>query len=355
MKCILCETEAPADASQCPTCGDALWPWRHMLQFADRLLGEASFYASNDDVIRATLRFTMAAALRPDDPVTLRSLGQFLAANGVLEDAAYYLDRCITMSQSTGCKPDATAQAALAQVQAQQETENSARGTSIPPRVLLVLDELKREGGCNPEHAPHGMPGAKAWHSALSAERQWCPEFRLLTEVLECESASSKDRLGPRHYLLGLAACTEGRTDAAAEHFRQSIMADDTRRNAEVYLLHLAMADETLDESAAFVREHRSDEDVVTALRLVAEICTTRNELDAAVRVLHFASEQMTAEYPKVTRQLVNVLLSSERAAEAQSVAEAALQRMPTNEELQELTAQFANASAGRPDTASKN
>jgi len=129
MKCLACNTPVPDDAAQCPECGDPLGQWRELEHAAEGFLGEGAHWAQQGNRLRAALCLTKAAVLRPDDPRALKALGMILAQLGELDDATYYLTRCLTLADPD----DKELQAALARIEALRGHE--AQPEDAPPEA----------------------------------------------------------------------------------------------------------------------------------------------------------------------------------------------------------------------------
>ena len=72
MKCPACQNDAPAEAWQCPACGDHLGQWQEMDSLALQLRQAGFLAAEQGNGIRAVLCLAQATVLKPDEPVALR-------------------------------------------------------------------------------------------------------------------------------------------------------------------------------------------------------------------------------------------------------------------------------------------
>ena len=91
MRCVVCEAETPEGAAECTHCREPFGPWLQLNAAATQLLQEGVQLAASGESLRAALSLTKASCLKPEDPVTLKVFGQFLARHGIYDQAAYYL------------------------------------------------------------------------------------------------------------------------------------------------------------------------------------------------------------------------------------------------------------------------
>jgi len=344
MRCLVCFTSVPDDEDHCPKCGDDVRQWRDTDEVAQRLLQDGVNHATQGDLLRATVSLAGAAFLNPRDPQALKTLGQVLAQQGDYPDAAAYLQRSVDLAQREKLPEDPETSADLAKAQALLTGPGSA--------MVCLLCDFPREapaggadtpGTTDPGTPPTGEPSAldQAWRTVSAIEVGWSPRVQGMGAVLGWTTGAPEAPLdGPWLYLRGLFALGDGDRDSATELFRQSAVADASRRNAEIHLLCLAVDAGDVGPTLAFLKQqgHEGD-DLAVSIATAAKIQDTRRgDPLGAMTLLTAALEVAKANKPQLAEALVETtqdLTAGEEAAATHDVLIRAVDVAPDSDVLQ--------------------
>jgi len=313
MRCLICQSQLPAEGWQCPKCGDHVGQWMEMNALASQFHTEGMSYAAGGQTLRAALCLTKAAVLNPGDPAILASLGKFVAQCGDYEYASYYLNKALSVAetQALPCPEDA--------VCALKKLEQLRESPGEPASPLLNLIAFSREDGqrlvpaksvdgsespCELAEGPQiestdvsTNGGAEAWLLATDLESSCHPGITVIAPVLAWPQPPIDHLRGPWLYLRGVMSLAAGDNAAAERLFRESAAADGTHRNPDIYLLYLSQLQGDVRPAIAFLQEQkRSDDDIAETLSIAAKIQESRRDIEGAGQFLRIAAEMVTCE-----------------------------------------------------------
>lgn len=292
MKCVVCHAEVPDEADLCPECREPVQQWRMTDQAARAFLREGAHYDEADNTLMAALSLAKASFLQPKDPTALKALGKLLAREAQYESAAYLLEQCCRLAEAEA-REDPEAERLLARLEelSTEAGRPAPTGLSSADAVsagLLCLTDFRRK-----REAEEADDGAVPWETVLDLESRWNPAAAPMGEVLSWAEPPDGPHAGAWLYLRGVCALARGDSREAYKFFRRSAQADASRRNPEVYLLHLSMLDDAYAETLEFLKEEgRPEGDVARTVAIAARVLANSGRMDEAVALLEQAARQ---------------------------------------------------------------
>lgn len=315
MRCLVCQRQLPPEGWQCPNCGDHVGQWMEMNALASQFHADGTVYAANGLTLRAALCLTKAAVLNPADPAILVSLGKFLAQCGDYEYASYYLSKAISTAETQALPVPEDAITAL------KKLEQLQAAPTMPVTSLLKLIPFRRKddrqtlpsdsqkGSESPPELVQASPTesatgtAEAWSLVTDVECSYQAATAVVAAVFAWPQPPVDHHRGPWLYLRGVIALAAGDLAVAERLFRESTESDDTHRNAELYLLHLAQIQGDVRSVIAFLQQQRSGDDIAETLAIAAKIQESRGNIEGAALFLQTAVELATCEDRKAVFQ----------------------------------------------------
>ncbi len=319
MKCLVCDHQVPADAWQCPECGDHLGQWIELNTLAAQLLRQGIAAAERGDATKAILCLVESSILKPDVPLTLRVLGEVLLRLGDRQSAAYYLTRCIDLAEATDPDEHEKAKALLAEADRSDVEEGDGLLPRLPAFPIASSQEVSPTGSC-----------ASLWQCVTELHGLGGDWPAKLAPILACAQPAEPCAMGPYAYLRGLLAAADGDVDAAQEFFRESAMADASHENADVCLLFLSRGPDEAREVLEFLQANGRDLPALGGAALcAAALLAERREDDKRVTLLEafLAHTEAAVENPDALGHymLARVLFALGRLEEAKDHAEKAV------------------------------
>lgn len=307
MNCLVCHTQVPPDTWQCPKCGDHLGQWIEMNSTAKEYLGEGAFHAGEGNHLRAALCFAKATVLNPKDPAALTALGKLLAQNSHYDGATYYLNKAVSAAEEQGLSTTDGAREAMAAIEhirsLPTHSENDILGLIAFRRDRNDLIEDASDGGETEPHETQELSSAvdvdasEPWSAVVQAEADGESPITRFHSFLSWVESPADHRRGPWLYLRALGALAAGDQPEAEALFRESASADDSHRNADIYLAHLGARQGDLSASIEFLQAAgRSDADIAETLTITARIQESKRDVASAVTLLENALSFATGD-----------------------------------------------------------
>ncbi len=351
MKCPFCEKSVTHDDMKCPACGDHLGQWVEADIAAEQLRRRGIQAAEHGETHKALLCLVEASVIQPQEPASLRALGEVLVECGDYDSGTYYLNRCISVAERNNM-PDELRLAKESLVRAEQQV-------SRPGSLLLGLESMPRALSQESKSTQTSEPDS--WQLVTDVDRSWTRQLALLRPMLDLLRPKEKEHVGPYTYLNGLLSLAEDDIEKATQCFQQSVEADSSHRNADIYLLCINAVPEKARGAVEFLLRHgRTAEDVMETVLQVAQIFALRNA-DAEHTTLIQKSVDVIAEVNADERSasslylLAKMLLEIENISEAAKCLREAARLEPDRADVQELLKELSELGAEETKTESED